>query len=184
MIAPPGALLGTLVRLRPLNRSDAAHFTRWYADPALLHWLHLSEGPPVTPETWLMAHERGVEDASIIAWMIEVHEGSQIGHLGLNHIDPVHFRAELYIAIGEQSHWGKGYGSDAIRLVLRYGFEHLDLRRIELITDADNERGIRCYEKCGFVQEGLLRQHRLRYGKPLDMLQMAVLRQDWEAACR
>jgi RimJ/RimL family protein N-acetyltransferase len=54
------------------------------------------------------------------------------------------------------------------------------MRRVDLITDIDNERGIRCYEKCGFVREGVLRAHRLRYGQPLDMATMAVLREDWE----
>jgi RimJ/RimL family protein N-acetyltransferase len=52
------------------------------------------------------------------------------------------------------------------------------LRRVTLITDADNERGIRCYEKCGFVKEGVLRGHRLRHGEPLDMLAMAVLAEE------
>jgi RimJ/RimL family protein N-acetyltransferase len=57
----------------------------------------------------------------------------------------------------------------------------MGLRRIGLITDADNLRGVRCYEKAGFVREGLLRAHRLRYGQPIDMLTMAVLKEDWES---
>ena len=92
--------------------------------------------------------------------------------------DKAHRRAELGIAIGEKGDWGRGYGTDAIRVILRFAFEVLKLRRIELITDADNERGIRAYEKCGFVCEGVLRAKRLRYGKPLDMLIMAVLSED------
>jgi RimJ/RimL family protein N-acetyltransferase len=180
MIAPDTTLRGTLVRLRPLERADAVLFERWYADTDLLYWLHISEGPDLTQESWLKAHEAGVEDPSAIAWMIETQQELPIGHLGLIRIDPAHFRATLYIAIGEKSCWGGGYGADAIRLVLRYGFQRLNLRRLELITDIDNARGIRCYENCGFVREGVLRQHRLRRGKALDMLQMAVLRDEWE----
>jgi RimJ/RimL family protein N-acetyltransferase len=57
-------------------------------------------------------------------------------------------------------------------------FESLDLHRIELVTDADNERGIRAYEKAGFKREGILRGKRQRYGQPIDMLMMSVLRQE------
>jgi RimJ/RimL family protein N-acetyltransferase len=53
------------------------------------------------------------------------------------------------------------------------------LRRVDLLTDADNERGLRCYEKCGFVREGLLRKRRLRFGQPVDMIVMSVLREEW-----
>lgn len=87
----------------------------------------------------------------------------------------------MYISIGEKECWSAGYGTDTVRTVLRYAFNELGLRRVHLITDADNARGIRCYEKCGFVREGVLRAHRLRYGQPLDMVEMAVLREDWES---
>jgi hypothetical protein len=55
---------------------------------------------------------------------------------------------------------------------------------VTLIADADNARGIRCYEKCGFVREAVLRGHRLRYGRPLDMIAMGVLREDSAARGR
>ena len=67
-----------------------------------------------------------------------------------------------------------------MRVLLRHAFEELGLRRITLITDVDNERGIHAYEKVGFRREGILRSHRLRYGQPLDMLTMAVLRDEWK----
>ena len=102
--------------------------------------------------------------------------GRAIGNIGLLQIDPVHGRAGSASASARRTAGRRGYGTDAIRLLLRYAFENLGLRRIQLITDTDNERGIRCYEKCGFYREALLREHRLRYGKPLDMVQMAVLK--------
>jgi RimJ/RimL family protein N-acetyltransferase len=92
----------------------------------------------------------------------------------------VRLRAELAISIGETDCWSRGYGTDAIRAVLRHAFETMGLRRIDLHTDADNARGIRCYEKCGFVREGVMRERRLRYGKPLDMVVMGALRHEWE----
>jgi RimJ/RimL family protein N-acetyltransferase len=178
MIAPDTALRGALVRLRPLAEPDITSLVRWYNDPDVLYWLHRSEEPATTAAAERSRLERSVADPAQVAWMIETAEGRAIGYVRIEGIDPTHERAQLAIAIGERDCWGAGYGADAVRLVLRYGFERLNLRRIELITDIDNARGIRCYEKCGFVREGVLRQHRLRYGQPLDMLQMAVLRDD------
>jgi RimJ/RimL family protein N-acetyltransferase len=112
--------------------------------------------------------------------MIEAVDGETIGMVRLVDVDRDCGRAELAIVIGEKEYWGAGYGTEAIALVLRHGFGELGLRRVWLITDADNERGLRCYQKCGFRVEGTLRGHRTRYGEPLDMLVMGVLAEDWE----
>lgn len=180
MIDAQATLDGVLVRLRGQERSDAALFVRWWSDPEVLHWLHLSEGPTVTQESWLKAHEARREDPAWVLWIIETRDRAPIGQVGLHAIDPIHARCSLHISIGEKDRWGQGYGTEAIRLVLRDAFERLGMRRVDLITDIDNDRGIRCYEKCGFVREAVLRAHRLRYGQPLDMVEMAVLREDWE----
>lgn len=180
MIGAPATLESATVRLRPQERSDAALFVRWWNDPEVLHWLHLSEGPTITQESWLKAHESRREDPAWVLWIIETKDSAPIGQVGLHAIDPIHVRCSLHISIGEKDRWAQGYGTEAIRLVLRDAFERLGMRRVDLITDIDNERGIRCYEKCGFVREGILRAHRLRYGQPLDMVEMAVLREDWE----
>jgi RimJ/RimL family protein N-acetyltransferase len=180
MIAPDATLRGALVRLRPLAESDVVSLVRWYSDPDVLHWLHRSEEPTATVEAEAQRLQKAVADPAQVAWMIETTAGRAIGYVRIESIDPVHRRASLAIAIGEKDCWGAGFGTEAIRLVLTHAFERLGLRRIELITDIDNARAIRCYENCGFVREGLLRQHRFRYGQPLDMLQMAVLREEWE----
>ena len=83
------------------------------------------------------------------------------------------------IAIQDKSRWSQGLGTDAVRLVLRYAFEDLELNRVELTTDEENTRAIRCYEKCGFGREGLLRSHRLIDGKFGNTVVMAVLREEW-----
>ena len=180
MIDAHETLEGATVRLRPQERSDAALFVRWWNDPEVLHWLHLSEGPAITQDSWLKAHEARREDKGWALWIIEKKDGAPMGEVGLHAIDPIHHRCSLHISIGEKDCWGEGYGTEAILLVLREAFERLGMRRVDLITDIDNERGIRCYEKCGFVREGVLRAHRLRYGKPLDMVEMAVLAEEGE----
>jgi len=179
-MAAEAVLEAATVRLRPLEERDLPLLLRWSNDPEVRHWLHRSERPPSTLELERELLEQRLRDPLSIEWGIETADGGPIGVVRLRGIDEAHTRAELGVYIGEKACWGRGYGTDAIRRVLSFAFEELGLRRIWLITDADNARGVRCYEKCGFVQEGLLRGHRLRYGAPLDMLLMAVLRQDFE----
>jgi RimJ/RimL family protein N-acetyltransferase len=171
-------LIGERVRLRPLRLEDAVLETRWSADPDVVHWLHRSEdGPGQRTRAEVEQKIRAVlADPTEARFIIETHEGVPIGDVGLLGIHP-HGRAELSVRLGEKAYWSRGYGTDAIRCLLGLAFGGLGLRRVTLITDADNARGIRCYEKCGFQHEGVLRGHRLRYGEPLDMVAMAVSRE-------
>lgn len=86
------------------------------------------------------------------------------------------------IVIGEKEYWNRGYGSDALRTLLRFAFEELNLHRVFLHVFDFNERAIRCYEKVGFRHEGRLRQARFTEGRYVDELVMAVLREEWEEA--
>ncbi|RLC58485.1 MAG: N-acetyltransferase [Chloroflexi bacterium] len=176
-VADETRLEGELVLLRPRVDDDLALFARWHGNPDVRHWLHMSEIPNQSLELERQRWQIARNDPTRVSFVIETLDGVPIGNIVLVGIDAAHRRAELGIAIGEKEHWGRGYGTDAIRVVLRFAFEVLNLRRVELITDIDNERGIRAYEKCGFVREGVLRAKRLRYGEPLDMLIMSVLRE-------
>jgi RimJ/RimL family protein N-acetyltransferase len=182
IIRAPPILEGALTRLRPLTQSDLGDLIRWYSDPEVNHWLHQSEYQDVSEERVRAKFGPGTESAADVRWIIEAIDGTPIGMVRLEGIEGAHARAELAVSIGEKAYWSRGYGAEAIGLALRHGFEGLGLRRVHLITDADNERGIRCYEKCGFRREGVLRGHRVRYGEPLDMVVMGVLRDEWEAA--
>ena len=180
-LAPEKVLTGKLVRLRPFTDADVPLLHRWFNDPEVLHWLHLSEDPPEVMQS-IQAHrerwERIRDDPGHLSWVIETKDGTPIGELGLLNVNLAQRRAELGISIGEKEYWGRGYGTDAIHTLLRRVFGGMGLRRVQLITDEDNGRGIRCYEKCGFVREGLLRAHRLRYGQPINMVLMGVLAGD------
>ena len=174
-------LEGRALRLVPQRLEHLDAVARWNADAEMRHWLHRSEDPPelLGREASGLWIARGLADASEARFMIEA-DGSFIGEIRLTGIHP-HGRAELAILIGEKPYWSRGYGSDAIRTLLRFGFGELGLRRVTLIADADNARGIACYRRCGFRHEGVLRAHRLRYGQPLDMVAMGVLREEFAA---
>jgi RimJ/RimL family protein N-acetyltransferase len=173
-------LNGENVRLRPVGEGDLALFVRWLNDPDVRYWLALSEAPDLTMESEREWYEEMRADAAGIVWVIETASGKPIGNVGLHGVDETNRRAALGIFIGEKDHWSDGYGTDAIRRVLGYAFGELALRLVELHTDEDNLRAIRCYEKCGFQREGLFRAHRLRLGQPVSALPMSVLREEFE----
>ncbi|MFN8385932.1 MAG: GNAT family protein [Anaerolineales bacterium] len=83
------------------------------------------------------------------------------------------------IGFGEREYWGKGYGADAMNLILRYAFTELNLRRVTLNVFEYNPRAIRSYEKVGFRHEGRIRQALNKEGKRWDMLFMGILRGEW-----
>ena len=173
--------MGERVRLRPPDEADLALFVRWFNDPEVRYWLSMSDGPEMTLESEREWYDEMRADPTRVIWCIETEEGRPIGNLGLHAIDEAQGRATLGISIGEKGWWSRGYGTEAIRQVLRYAFAELGLRRVDLQVDEDNVRGIRCYEKCGFVREGLLRAHRLRQGQPVNMVVMGVLQDEFEA---
>ena len=104
-----------------------------------------------------------------------------IGGIGLWIQSWIDGEAGVGISIGERDHWGRGYGTDAMRLIVQYGFLELNLRRVSLGLNAYNERALRSYEKVGFKLEGRTRKDGLRDGVRFDSLWMGILREEWEA---
>jgi RimJ/RimL family protein N-acetyltransferase len=164
-----------------VEEGDLPLFLRWFNDPDVRYWLSMSDASELTLESEREWYEEMRSDPARVVWCIETLEGGPIGNLGLHAIDEAQGRATLGVSIGEKEQWGRGYGTEAIRQALRYGFEEMGLRRIDLQVDEDNRRGLRCYEKCGFVREGLLRAHRIRKGRPVNAVVMAILREEFEA---
>jgi RimJ/RimL family protein N-acetyltransferase len=107
-------------------------------------------------------------------------DDSLIGFIAFDGINWTDRDTYVAIGIGEPDFWSKGYGSDAMCLMLRYGFTELNLHRISLTVFEQNPRGIRSYEKCGFKHEGRIRDFLLRDGRRSDMLHMGILRKEWE----
>jgi RimJ/RimL family protein N-acetyltransferase len=171
---------GATVRLRPLEERDLPTCVEWMNDREVTRWLASVGEPPTLAdeEEW---YDRRRADPDSVMWAIETEEGRLIGNVELR-LTPAARRAEMGIVIGDKSAWNRGYGTTTVRLVLRYAFEELDLNRIDLTTDEENHRAIRCYEKCGFVREGLMRQHRFVDGEFGNTLVMAVLREEWRGS--
>ncbi|MGA8640593.1 GNAT family N-acetyltransferase [Candidatus Binatus sp.] len=170
---------GKLVRLRAYEKSDADALFRWFSDEEVTRWLE----PPAFrsrahQEKFIELAQASSDDAKYFA--IETLDGKLVGDCGLRFIDWKSRKAEFFITIGEKQFWGKGLGTDALRTVIRLAFDKMNLNRLWLTVLVDNPRAVRCYEKCGFVREGLMRQESYVDGKYRDVLLMALLREDYD----
>ncbi|MBK8047376.1 MAG: GNAT family N-acetyltransferase [Anaerolineales bacterium] len=172
-------LTGPRVTLRAFRRDDLEQLCRFNNDVAV----ELAGGgdPPYPQSLERLQAEFDAEAAkggrNGPGFAIEV-DDRFIGQCALFRFDDVAHTAELGITIGDKAYWGKGYGREAIALLLDYGFRLRNLRKIWLQVNADNERAQRAYRACGFVEEGRLRQHVWSNGRYVDLVQMGVLRED------
>jgi RimJ/RimL family protein N-acetyltransferase len=174
-------LYGKRIRLRGNERSDLPKFVEWLNDPDVRRTLSMSM--PISQaaeEQWFENMlKRPSEEQSL---GIEIKDGDGWRLIGNCSIFDIKWRArsaEVGLFIGDKSCWNKGYGTEVMRLLLRHGFETLNLNRIFLRVDAANLGGIRAYEKAGFVHEGRFRQGTFQGGEYRDMLFMSVLRSEW-----
>jgi RimJ/RimL family protein N-acetyltransferase len=105
-------------------------------------------------------------------------EDKLIGDVSIN---PIWSHADGWvgIAIGEREYWSRGYGTDAMQLIVQYGFLELNLHRISLALNSYNPRAQRAYAKAGFQVEGIMRGDTYREGQRTDGVFMGILRQDW-----
>ena len=83
--------------------------------------------------------------------------------------------------IGDKSYWGKGYGREAINLLLQYAFQYRNQHKVWLRVNENNKRAINSYRACGFVEEGRQRSHVWSDGRYVDLILMGVLREEWKS---
>lgn len=110
----------------------------------------------------------------------DIESKKYIGGCGVNHIDWTNRIATVGIFIGEKDFRDKGYGTDAMKALIRFIFEQMNVNKIKLNVFSFNPRAKRCYEKCGFVLEGTLRQELFRDGKYHDEYVMSILLDEWK----
>ena len=175
---------GKLVRLRAEEPEIlGAALSRWARDSEYFRLLD-SDPAFLWSEKWVkgwLEKEQEKEPPEDIFFSIRTLEGDcLIGFISLGGFQWSHGEAWVGIALGERSYWGKGYGTDAMCVILRYAFMELNLYRVSLDTFEYNPRAIRSYEKAGFTFEGRLRSYLNREGRRWDVLIMGILRDEWE----
>lgn len=167
------------IRLAPLTMADAPQLYEWIndRDQVLFNAPYKPVSEPQHAE-WLAAITSR-RDATIFG-IRTTGQDTLVGSCQLHSIDPIHRSAELQIRIGETSARGKGYGKNAVRLLLRFAFSDLNLHRVFVHVFADNAPAIRLYETTGFKREGALRDAAFIDGKYVDVLVMGVLESEFD----
>lgn len=176
-------IVGDRVRLRAVAEDDLPRFVTWLNDPEVTQGL--SRVSPLSIEEerrWFGEATRkddferplAIDARSEGAWV-------HIGSCSFFHHDSMGQQAELGILIGDKAFWDQGLGTETMRLLMKHGFDTLNLRKITLRVLEFNQRALKVYERVGFVLEGRLRQDAFRRGKYWDTLVMGILRSEWSA---
>jgi RimJ/RimL family protein N-acetyltransferase len=173
-------LQGELVCLAAVDaEAELETIMGWWRDTEFARLLDSGAARPLSPKQ--AQEDFGREpDSAHHSFFIRTLEGDRlVGFVGLWMDSPANGDAWLGIGIGARADWGRGYGTEALRLMLRYGFEALNLHRVTLNVFGYNTRAIRAYEKAGFTVEGRERGYLLREARRWDVVHMGVLRSDW-----
>lgn len=177
-------LEGKLVTLRITDpERDYVFYNTWMKDT---QFARLLDADPITcwpkkmTKEWLEKH---MDDFLQFTIFLTEDAEKPIGFVGLDAINWISGDSWVGIGIGERDYWGKGYGTDAMQVILRYAFCQLNLHRVSLSVFDYNPRAIRSYEKAGFVREGVEPQFLEREGKRWDIILMGILRSEWKDHC-
>lgn len=171
-------LSGEKVTLRPVKQSDLPFFLKWFNETETTQYLSFYLPMTELAETeWI---KRVSTSSTEIVFVIEANtsngkENVPIGNCGLHRINFKDRSTEFGIAIGESAYWNNGLGTEAAYLILKYGFESINLHRIGSSAIAFNERSIRMHKKLGFVEEGRKRKAIFKNGKYHDMVIFGIL---------
>jgi RimJ/RimL family protein N-acetyltransferase len=170
-------LTGTLVTLRAITPADYDVLYEIAAD--LDTWEQRNPRPPGTLNRaeWEERFSARLKDPEAVEFGIEA-DGTLVGSCVLMHLDLLARNAEVGIALGAGAR-GRGYGTDALRVLAEFSFTRRNLHRIHLQVLAANAGAIASYRKVGFVEEGRRREHAWVRGHYVDDVVMGLLHSDW-----
>ena len=175
-------LQGEKVKLRAMSRDDLPRISAFNNDLAVEL---AGGGDPPWPQSLERLQAEFDQNAAKggrdgMSFVIEA-DGICIGMCALFNVDETARTCELGITIGDQNYWGKGYGRDAVSLLVHYGFVFQNMHKVWLRVHAVNERGVRAYKACGFVEEGKMRAHVWSNGRYDDLIFMGLLCDEWQS---
>jgi RimJ/RimL family protein N-acetyltransferase len=175
----PDAVTGDRVVLRRHIPDNIRAFQRWYSDPDVVRLTRYQDGPMRRDEIDRFFAARALGPDSLSMAIHTVESNRLIGTCALSQLDPDNGSALFHITIGEKDTWGRGYGTEATRLMLDHAFTELGLHRVALTVFAFNERAVRSYRSVGFVVEGRAREAIWREGRWWDEISMSLLDSEW-----
>jgi RimJ/RimL family protein N-acetyltransferase len=178
---------GKLISLRPIDHEkDPEIESRWTHDLELMRALSRQPAMPLSVAQMKKKYEaieKQVEESkNLFHFTIRSKEdGKYLGFIRIEGIEWTHGTGNLKLAIGDSSERNKGYGSDALQLMLRFAFNELNLYRLSVVMGEDNPSGLRFFKRYGFVEEVRRRKALLRDGQTWDVFHLGILRDEWLA---
>ena len=173
-------MAGSQVYLRPLERTDLnERYLGWLNDPEVTRYMESGTFPTTAQDLDKFYQEVTGSRNQVILAIVDTKSDQHIGNVKLGPILWIHRHATFGILIGDKRFWGKGIGLEATRLMVEYGFNQLNLQRIDLGVFAEHEAAVRCYEKVGFKPEGRMREALFQGGEYKDRLWMGLLRSEY-----
>ena len=173
---------GKKVRLGPLTKDDASAIAPWTQDGGYLRLQDTGIARPETADKIGEEIDRDNESETTFSFAIRrTDDDALIGTIGLFDVEWGNRTAWVGVGFGRREDWGKGYGTEAMSLLLAYAFDELNLHRLQLTVIAYNPRAIAMYEKVGFVREGAYREFVDRDGARHDLILYGLLRPEWRA---
>ena len=166
---------GELVALGPRRREHIPLYLRWINDFGTMQMLGISPRPMTLEQETAWYEQTAADDGEVAFTIYERATGRAIGNCGLHEVDLANRRTVVGIMIGEPDARGRGYGTEAMRLLLDYAFTVLDLHSVMLTVFEYNGAGRRCYENVGFREMGRRRQSRWYNGRFWDEIHMDIL---------
>lgn len=166
-------IIGERLYLSPVNPDDAETYIKWMNNKAVANYFgsYSSVVSSKNELKWLLEPDNDTQRYAMVLLDGDI----MVGCISLQNIDHRNRHAFIGIFIGEEEHRGKGYGAEAIRLILEYGFKILNLHSIQLSIHADNPAGIACFKKAGFRESGRRHEWIFKDGKYIDVIYMGIL---------
>jgi RimJ/RimL family protein N-acetyltransferase len=178
-VTATATVLGEKLYLRPIAREDIDRgWLQWMSDPAIT--VNLAGAMPVSRDSLLKYYEDSQPPAAAMFAICRREDDLYIGNIRLSAIDWPNRQATYGWLIGDRAAQGKGHGTEALKLMLRFGFMQLGLNRIYTTIWIDNVASIRANEKAGFRREGVLRESAFKQGRFVDTVMVSMLRREYD----
>ena len=174
-------LIGDRIYLSPRNSEDVEKFTEWLNDFETTDYLGKSAILTTLEGEKKYLEDNITQEANFV--IVTLNDDKIIGTISLENINHINRCATLGIFIGDKDYRNKGYGTEAIKLILEYGFKYLNLKNIKLDLMSFNKRALNCYKKCGFKEYGRRRKCNFINGEYYDSIEMDILNEEFNEDC-
>lgn len=171
--------MGKRVRLTAFAKQDSHQLAQFSEDAEYLRNLDTDFVMPRSRAYYTREIESYENNKNVLTFAIRLHDDTLLGFVSIHSIEWNNQTGVLAIGIGDKENRSKGYGSEAINLMLMYAFYEPNLNRVGLDVISNNGAAIQCYKNAGFVVEGVAREAVLRDGEKYDKIYMGILKDEW-----